>query len=993
MVAAYARAAAGQADIAPAQAPAQKVADDFLQLLTARQVDVKTLREADPAELPYFRLRLYVAPNVPDQADQAWTGIDHDLFRDNRETHDIELAVPNGVFRASLNEALSDPSSATTDPDEAGVRIVDVWCRHSGNAGRHVPLIVRVINAQGAGIDGGSEQKFLSGRVCHNDVPELVECLRLLNALPVFEQPLAVRLSADPAAAGILAAAIADYRSGVAQIPAIENSLTTNLIPGGALIELKGPQGIPMASCNYDKTEPRILPSGESFIGLAPDAEKGTATITLPLPFPRSGGAAVWAPAAITDETAILEVEASSDGQQWTRLYRLDAAAMYDEGQHVLPASMLGASKIMIRARLTSRNASAGSAREGTLRFLAAPSPFPSIARVECVNNMVRVLRREHPLAAVSSYLRLIAQPTVLDAHGVSALVLEAGGDGGLEADVYAPCELDKDTCRDISDYRGVIRFWSPSDWQATPPEWLADMVAGPGWIIFPRMKEPSVALAKVLVAGKKSLRFPEVIDPSCELLDALAQCSGELALDGIKTLSPEQSLALSHYNGPKLSLAGLRSAHCAHAPSESLLRAIVESPGTCTLSGLTELDETTAKVLAAGNKHFAIDDVVSLSAPVAAALSRTDQGLSLNAVTSLDQAAAGKLLSYAGEYLSLAGLREVQCGIDDLPAADGRRSRSLSSLLMPTRTAVEEAEMKRQDCLEELQAIFREAVARGVHREEDREQFFARAAVSDEAMQDSLEQNRIDHPEFQTYCKVRIGDADGTPLDAFVRSPGVFTLQPRSGLAVGKSRFNIAVAQSLARGRKHLNLDCLVDRDLTPEIATVLGTFGKVVSLDGIRQMTPELAASLAQYKGPLLSLAGVAQVAPEDEAVLLPLIQANHAILPDAGMLNIAGLRDFVLNCRKAKVPVPGNQKALYDSFLDRSKNRQWAVLMPARKLQVQAVLLLQNDVEFDDAGVKIRGPRALLTPQSQQTLGKLQDDAKAVAVIRKEDLLKDR
>jgi hypothetical protein len=397
--------------------------------------------------------------------------------------------------------------------------------------------------------------------------------------------------------------------------------------------------------------------------------------------------------------------------------------------------------------------------------------------------------------------------------------------------------------------------------------------------------------------------------------------------------------------------------------------------------------------VLAAGKKHFVIDDVVSLSAPVAAALSRTNQGLSLNAVTTLDQAAAGKLLSYTGEYLSLAGLRDVQCGIEDLPAFDGRRSRSLRSQLMPPLTAGEEAELKRQACLEELEAIFREAVARGIHREEDRAQLFETASESDEAMQEILEQNRINHPEFKIFSKVRIGDADGTPLDAFVRSAGVFTLQPRGGLAVGKSRFNLAVAQSLARGQKHLKLDCLVDRDLTPEIATVLSSFGKVVSLDGIENIPLGVAAPLAQYKGPLLSLAGVRQVAPADEALLMPLVEANRASLPEAGMLNIAGLREFVLIIRKEKGPEQAARKALYDGFLDRSKKRNWAVQMPAAKLQVQVGLLLPNDVEFDNGGAKLRGPRARLTPLSQQTLGTLHDDAKEVAVLRKEDLLKDR
>jgi hypothetical protein len=578
---------------------------------------------------------------------------------------------------------------------------------------------------------------------------------------------------------------------------------------------------------------------------------------------------------------------------------------------------------------------------------------------------------------------------------------------GQLEADVYAPCELDQDTCRDIGDHRGVIRFWSPSAWQVQPAGWQAEMVSGPGWIIFPRMKELPLALATALAAGKKSLSFPDVQNPSCELLQALAGCSGELALDGMTTLTPEQSRAISQYRGPKLSLRGLRTAHCVHPCPESLLRAVVESPGTCTLSGLTELDEATAKVLAAGRKHLVLDDVVSLSAAVAEVLSRFDQGLSLNAVTTLDQAAAGKLLTFSGEFLSLAGLRDVQCGIDDLSAPDGSRPQSLRSLLILPRTAEQEAEAKRQAHkqagLMELESMFRELVAQGIHPEEDREDLFAAASESDEALEEILAQNRIDHPELQTWWTVWIGDADGTPLDAFVRSRGVFTLQSQVGpgpvkkrfsrAVVGKGRFDVAIAESLVRGQKHLNLDCLVDADLSPGIATVLAASGKIVSLDGIQAIPPGVAAPFAQYQGPLLSLAGVKEVDPADEALLLPLIESNRACLPGVGMLNVARLReDFVLASRRAKNPEQPVRKALYDDFLDRSKKREWAVQMPAGKSRVQVVLLLHNDVEFDDGLQKFRLPRVRLTPVSLQTLDKLQDNAKEVAAIRKEDLLKD-
>jgi hypothetical protein len=996
----------------PAATP-KEVADFFVQLMSAKQVDIKTLRAATPAQLPYFRLRLYVAPTVSGQSGQpgqpaaSWIGIDYQLYReDTDKPHRIELAAPKSLFRDSLNEAFRDPLSVPTDSKEAGVRIVDVWCQHSGGDSGHVPLMAKVwINSQAAGIVDGNARTFDSGRLCHDDLPKLVECLRLLDAASVLEKQDTPPLSADPVNAARLIDAIAIHRAGIAAAAAnpLGDAIQTTIKPGRVWIEWRGTQNLPAEACEHQQTELRILSSGESFIGLAPDALDGTATIELKLPI-ASGGGAVWAPARIAEETARLEVEASSDGQAWEPLYRLDAAAMQDEGQHVLPAAILQKSTIMIRARLKPGDAAAGPVREGAVRFLTAAPAVSSSIMIACENDVLRVLPREPPIVVAPYNLRLEVQPTLLQSHEVSALVR----DSQLEADVYAPCELDQATCRDIGGHGGVIRFWSPSAWQAHPADWQAEMVSGPGWLIFPGMKEPPVALATALAAGKKSLSFPDVQNPSCELLEALAGCSGELALDGMTELTPEQSRAISQYRGPNLSLRGLRTGHCVQPCPESLLRAVVESPGTCTLSGLAALDEATAKVLVAGRKHLVIDDVVSLSAAVAAVLSRFDRGLSLNAVATLDQAAAGKLLAFSGESLSLAGLRDVQCGIDDLSAVADRRPRTtLSSLLMPPQTVELEAEAKKQAHkqagLMELESMFRELVAQGIHPEEDREDLFAAASESDEALEGMLAQNRVAHPELQTWCKVRIGNAGGTPLDAFVRSRGVFTLQPQLGPAVVKNRFNrpvaakirfnAAIADSLVRGQKHLNLDCLVDADLSPAIATVLAASGKIVSLDGIQAIPPGVAAPFAQYQGPLLSLAGVKEVAPADEALLLPLIEANHASLPEAGMLNIAGLRDFVLDIRRAKNPEPQVRKALYDDFLDRSKRREWAVQMPAGKSRVQVVLLLPNDVEFDGGGPQnLPVPRVRLTPVSLQTLDKLQDNAKEVAAIRKEDLLKD-
>jgi hypothetical protein len=901
---------AGQATTLPvradvAAAPPKEVADFFLKVLTARLVDVETLHRTSASELPFFRLRLYVGQAV---SGPSWSGIDYRLFRDSGSTHRIALALPGGVFRDRLNELLRDPSTAPARQDEAGVRIVDVWCRHAGNAGGHVPLMAKVwLHVQAAGgADGGTVQDG-PGRACHDDLPALVECQRTLDFLPLLEQqdvPSAVATEAIEK----LAHAITIHRGEIEAffVEGPHSSLRTTPIPGGVAIELRNTRGFPAGTCGHKGTVKRELATGDSFIGLAPDSAVGTATITLTSPFP-IGGAAVRAPAMIADPSAAVEVEASTDGSTWAMLYRLDATAMRDEGLHVLPAKVLGGAAIMIRARLTSPEGTAGSVRESHVRFLDAPPSIPSRYRIDCSKGTLQIVHAEAPDWRLPGRLQVVLQPAACGADAVAAMV-KAGSE---EIDVYAACTLDESACRDIGRHGGVVRFWSSSDWQVNPPPWLVNMGAGAGQIIFPRLQEPAVPLAAALTTGKKSLSFPSVEDPSCELLEVLSRCSGELELDGVETLSPEQSLALDGYRGPALSLAGLRTARLSHRPSESLLKGVVASSGTCTLVGLTELDATTASVLAAGKKHLVLDDVTSLSPRIAEILSHAQHGLSLNGVVSLQQAAARALLSYAGPQLSLAGLQVVECGIDDLQESASGRARSLEHLVgTPPPAAADE-----------------------------------------------------------------VGIDGTTTLDALMAAPGVFHLQP-SGAA---GRLDKAVAQKLARGRKHLDLDCLTELDA--DVAATLASSDAMLSLDGIRTIANEFATALLQYKGPLLSLEGVDSIDDEIARRFEPAVEDDRVCLPGVGMFNIVALRTFVEDTAQ--------QKSL-GSFWSLSKSREWSGLGRLEKGRAKVVLLLADTVVFSNGDRESRVAIAKLSEASKASIAMLAKNAAAVAAARKAALL---
>ena len=1015
VAAGHARPAMAQAQVAP-----KEVAESFLKLLTAKLVDVKTIVGPITAEPPlFFRVRLYVSATV---SGQSWAGVDYRLFRqarsqESRDTQRIELASPRGLFRDRLNELLRDPLSATLAPDEAGVRVVDVWCRHSGGAGGHTPLMAKVwFNDQHPDPAAAGEKQSVTGRLCHDDNPQVVECLRALDAQPLLEQLSQEdmqALSADPAFVPELTKAIEIYRADIAAFKAtpVDPSPKKMLMPGGVALELRGTQDLPATQSDFDDTESRILESGDEFIGLKQAAPTGKASITIDLPRGTDwGGGAVWAPAIVSDETATLEVEASGDGLAWTPLYKLDATARSDKRQHVLPASSLKGASIMIRARLTSQ-ANAAADRGNGLRYLVAAPPVLSHYEIERKADLLRVVPREPLFGACPYQLRIVLQPKVLAPHEVVDMVRV----GMQEADFYVPCQLDEDACRGIGTYAGVIRFWSLPDWKDTRAEWQKQMVSGNGWFIFPTIEELSVDVVTAVAAGKKSLSFPNVRNPSCELLNALATCSGELAFDGIETLSTEQSLALIRYQGPKLSLSRLHAVHLSTPPQESpsnpespsrwrsFLRAVVDAPGICTLSGLTELDEAAARELAAGRKQLILDDVKNLSEPVAKALARMEKGLSLNGVIAIKEAEAAALLSFGGEYLSVTGLREVECGIDDLPTADGRRWQSLSSLLEPTARAAADAE--RHAYLDELNEMSRARVRLGKSTEDDSKSDLANLPTDIQELKRFVADMRSRHDDLPPSSKVWIG-VTGEPLDALVKMPGVFTLRRRvGGLRLGTGTFDAKLAQKLSQklsqGQKHLNLDCLSDLDLTPEIAAILATSRNVVSLDGIQSMTKEVAAALAGYQGPLLSLAGVEELEDGAEPLLEPLVRDGRVSLPKKDMFNIAELRKFVEEKRRAKkfqgdesddADETDEQKKTFDSFWDRSRVRLWAGKGRTNRGQMKVVLLLPDKVEFDDGNNKVMVDRNNLLEASKSRLDKLAEDATAVVAMRKDSLLSD-
>ena len=971
---------AGDPSPAPAQgdaalAPPDKVAAAIVELLDAPLVGVDALLRATPQQHPAFRLRLYVAAQL---SGQAWVGVDYHAHRAGGRPQRIELAMPAAALRDRVQTLLEDPGAVLNGPGEAGVRVVDVWCRHAGGASGHAVQIVKVWHdVPEAGLSAERAESNPTGRVCHDDLPVLTECQQVFDFTTLLE-------GTDLRGVGVSDELLADVtrvigvhraeRDALRATPQPAATVQTTTVPGGATIEVLGAHDFPTDVCDQKGTAVRTLPTGETFLGLANESRTGTVRFALKLPF-AAGGIAVWAPTRITDATVTLELEASMDGRRWTRLARLDATAMSDERTHVLPPSVLGKSTLFVRARLTAREDTPPAACATGLRFLEASPPVQGRYWLAYADESLSVRERPEPVMPDQVRLSVRAQPETLSAADVAAII-EAGGD---EIDIFPPCELDARACQRIAAHPGVVRFWSPSAWQqGAPPDWLTAMGAGEGCIVFAGVSPPAIEFVKALAGGRKSLGFPGITSPSGELLAALAECRAELGLDGMEALSPEQSLALARYAGPRLSLAGLRTARLGPDASPALLRAAVAASGTCSLPGLARLDAATAAGLAAGRKDLVLDDVVELPPESARMLASSSRGLTLDGLPKLDAAATAAVLQYAGPSLSLASLRQVECAVDDLLPAETGRDRSLRALVAPVPTPAEAAAAVMKVCLAEADALFSAAVARGAEDASGREAVLQEVRDSADPVA-AVNTLRSRHPQVPPASTVWIGGTTGTPLDAVVRAPGVLTVRRREGVPAGRGRLTKTVAQTLARGGKQLDLDGLADLDV--EAAAALAGATTVVSLDGLRSMTLELATALQPYKGPLLSLQGVEMIDDPVAAVFETAVKEDRACLTAVDMINIDGLRTFVADTQQQKK---------FESFWSLSKSREWSGVARAAKGRGRVTVLLRNEVLFENDGREARMIRDVLSGTSRKQLLTLTKNAAEVAAGRKARLL---
>jgi hypothetical protein len=226
-----------------------------------------------------------------------------------------------------------------------------------------------------------------------------------------------------------------------------------------------------------------------------------------------------------------------------------------------------------------------------------------------------------------------------------------------------------------------------------------------------------------------------------------------------------------------------------------------------------------------------------------------------------------------------------------------------------------------------------------------------------------------------------------GTPLAAFVDAPGVFVLQPSAARGLARPLNDKVVFETLARGRKHLDLSALTSIDATA--AAALATTTNILSLDGLTSLTPDVAKALSDYKGAFLSLNGI--TAMDDSAKLFePLVREDRASLVNLGMMNVGGLRTFA---NEKGAALPDKQQRIAKQFYSSSGTKDWTGLTANQRLKGKVAAVLGTEVIFETStGLTDKVPGAGLSPASVKAIKSLADLGKELAAARTKAMLED-
>ena len=368
--------------------------------------------------------------------------------------------------------------------------------------------------------------------------------------------------------------------------------------------------------------------------------------------------------------------------------------------------------------------------------------------------------------------------------------------------------------------------------------------------------------LAERLVAARQ---VPAgLVEVSADAARALAKLPGNIRLDNLQALTPEVAAILADRPRGGLSLCGLRTL------TPDVATALVRTPGPLVLDGVETVSDDVAEILAARAGGLSLTGLRDVPQP--ALLKQLLQTNGLRAARSLSDEAARGLLRHRGPLhlpnltdFSAATLAAImqhdqmgQRWIQELQSLGGPSARLIAAAGQPGLR------------LNSLKTLSPEA-ARGLAAY--RGQMLGldglttldgdTAAALAEFAGQTLVLNNVKHLPPAVAAALAKSRANQLQVNAW------YTSLDRNALLTPE--FASLVRKCVASGQPlHVKDLPTLDGPDGIAVARVLATMPGPLALHGLTTVSTEVAAALAEYKGPVLSLAGLTTLPAETAAAL---------------------------------------------------------------------------------------------------------------------------
>jgi len=345
------------------------------------------------------------------------------------------------------------------------------------------------------------------------------------------------------------------------------------------------------------------------------------------------------------------------------------------------------------------------------------------------------------------------------------------------------------------------------------------------------------------------------------------------LVLPRLRTLDPEAAAALAEFKGKSLLLDGLSEL------TPETAKALTAFKGSLiSLAGLTELSpEAAAALVGSRRDRLRLDGLTRLSPEVARSLARCDvRSLGLDGITTLEPETAAVMMGFAAPTVSLAGLADV---IDRRSALDRETAFLFALVAARDRHPLTSSWPVRLGGIEVLEGAAGVETARMLARADRGLLLPSLRRISPEAARVLA---AFKGGDLELPALVEIEPAAAEALAACPARLVMVGLRKRFGGLPALTADDVPLVRLMSREQVGARLESLESLDTPQAVVTAraLAAATTSIALPRVRRISVAAARELAAFKGNVLALDGLMDLAP-DEAEALAAVQASQVRL----------------------------------------------------------------------------------------------------------------